>query len=68
MTFAQTLKQLRHDARLSQAQAAVLCGVGLRTWQRWEAEPKENEPPTLPSQMAREGIKGALIRQRNLTT
>src|SRR5574340_1329539 len=31
------LREVREAARLTQQQAAKLCDVGYRTWQRWEA-------------------------------
>lgn len=35
---------LRLRARLTQAEAALLAGVGLRTWQKWEAGDQAIEP------------------------
>ncbi len=46
MTFGQMIKEERGLQLLTQEQAAALCGVGLRTWQRWETDgsvPRQEE-------------------------
>jgi transcriptional regulator with XRE-family HTH domain len=54
MTFAQTLRQLREDARLSQSAAAELLGIGKRTLERYEAGTTE------PTALAQEAALSAL--------
>ena len=40
----------RHEARLTAIQAAELCGVTLRTWQRWECS---TNPPKAVRELIR---------------
>jgi len=49
MTFADRLKEWRSVRRLTQADAAGLVGVPLRTWQGWEA----GRPAALESMIIR---------------
>ncbi len=37
MSFAHALRAARKAARLTQADAAKMCGVGKRTFEKWEA-------------------------------
>jgi len=40
-------KELRNTLDLTQAGAARICGVNIRTWQRWEAEEQGMHPHTM---------------------
>ena len=37
-TWGQMIEQARDDMQLTQEQAAFICGVSTRTWERWAAD------------------------------
>jgi transcriptional regulator with XRE-family HTH domain len=62
MSFARDLRAARKAARLTQADAAKLCGVGKRTFEKWEAG--ELAPPPEAGAITRERVLARLTEAK----
>ncbi len=60
-TYAERIKAARKRLGITQARAAALCGVSLRTWSHWERGARLPLPPT------RDGVLGRLRRRDEAT-
>lgn len=64
MSFARDLRDARKAARLTQADAAKLCGIGKRTFEKWEAG--ELAPPPEAGAITRERVLARLTEAKPL--
>ena len=63
MSFARDLRAARKAAKLTQADAAKVCGVGKRTFEKWEAG--ELSPPPEAGAITRERVLARLSPASN---
>ena len=62
MSFARDLRAARKAARLTQADAAKICGIGKRTFEKWEAG--ELAPPPEAGAITRERVLARLTEAK----
>jgi len=55
--FGEIIREARYRRGLTQAEAAALCGVGERSWRRWEAggQPRMYEARMILEKLAKGG-------------